>query len=523
MNGRLTRWFLGSRYPLAALAGLLLALAFPKAGIAGLAWIAPGLIAASALGKTGGQRFRIGYVAGLAYYYTSLYWLLLIPYRWHGIPFGPAAGWLALGSFLALFPAGWLWLVGKTRGQSSESVQPAAGSARALGFALPTAWTGRTLWALTGAATWVAMEMTLARILGGFPWDLLGVSQYRMTPLIQIAAITGVYGISFLMVWFSLSLVSAGAMMVRHPSARSACIAEIFPPMLAVAILFNLGLRQVRHAPEAGRTLRVTLVQPSIPQTLIWDEGADDERLREVVRLSETALTNETDLLVWPESAVPKLLRYYPETLGLVTGLARRHHVWMILGADDMEQKPASTNAEDRLFFNSSFLISPEGLLSERYLKRNLVMFGEYVPCQRWLPFLKWLTPAGDGFTPGARPAPFRMPSLGATASVLICFEDVFPHLGPDAASSEIDFLVNITNDGWFGNSAAQWQHAATAVFRAVENGLPLVRCANNGVTCWVDAQGRMQDPFQDDAGGVYGAGFKTIRLPLPDSQAKAA
>jgi hypothetical protein len=109
--------FVRSRYPPAILAGLLLAAAFPNAvslriGIAGLGWIAPALILAASLGKRGGECFRIGYVAALAHYLASLYWLLLIPYRWHGIPFGPAAGWLALSGFSALFPAAWVWTVG---------------------------------------------------------------------------------------------------------------------------------------------------------------------------------------------------------------------------------------------------------------------------------------------------------------------------------------------------------------------------------------------------------------------------
>ena len=123
-----------------------------------------------------------------------------------------------------------------------------------------------------------------------------------------------------------------------------------------------------------------------------------------------------------------------------------------------------------------------------RYIKRKLVIFGEYVPLADWLPFLKYLTPIQGGFTPGRRPVSFPLPGLRAKTSVLICFEDIFPHLVREHVDDDTDFLVNLTNNGWFGESAAQWQHAANAVFRAVENGLPLVRCANNGLTCWVDA-----------------------------------
>jgi apolipoprotein N-acyltransferase len=473
-------------------------------------------------------------VAGLVHYLVSLYWLLLIPYRWHGIPLGPAAGWLALGAFLALYPAVWVWLVSGSLRQAEPSKIPDRKAedspeweardltdpepvADSFGGAFPASWTGRTLWALSGAAVWVAIEMIIAWLFGGFPWNLLGASQYRMTPLIQIASATGVYGVSFLMVWVSLSLVSAGVMMLRQPTARSAWVGDLFLPMIVVAVLFNVGFRQIRHEPASNRTLAVALVQPSIPQALIWDENNDEARFRDVIRLSNQALTKPADLLIWPESAVPSLIRYDTNIFDAVTNLAGSHHVWMIIGADDMEARPGATDPKDRLFFNSSFLISPQGRLADRYLKRSLVIFGEYIPLQRWLPFLKWFTPIDGGFTPGRRPSRFKLADLDVETSVLICFEDVFPPLGRDATGADTDFLVNITNDGWFEDSAAQWQHAATGVFRAVENGVPLIRCTNNGVTCWIDAHGRLREIFRDKTGGVYGAGFMNIEIPLPD------
>ncbi|HWI58634.1 MAG TPA: hypothetical protein VNZ22_15520, partial [Bacillota bacterium] len=158
-----------SRYLLAICAGLLLAASFPKIGMAGLAWVAPGLMIGVALGKRGWECFRIGYVAGLTHYLTSLYWLLLIPYRWHGIPFGPAAGWLALSAFIALYPATWVWLMcprerTEDGGQAPAGTRQAVGeSSAATGYGLVTLaerllaknWWQRTLWALAGAAVWV--------------------------------------------------------------------------------------------------------------------------------------------------------------------------------------------------------------------------------------------------------------------------------------------------------------------------------------------------------------------------------
>src|SRR5438067_3005170 len=212
-----------------------MAVSFPKIGIAGFAWVAPGLMLAAALGKTWPEVFRIGYVAALAHYLTGLYWLLLIPYRWHGIPLGPAAGLLALSAYLALYPAVWVWIVAEVRSLKCEVRGAEEGN--------QSSWAERTWWAISGAALWVALEMIVARLFTGFPWDLLGVSQYQLLPLIQIASITGVYGVSFLIVWVSLSLLSAALVIMRRPTLRSVWIGEIILPIMVAAIVCNFGFR----------------------------------------------------------------------------------------------------------------------------------------------------------------------------------------------------------------------------------------------------------------------------------------
>jgi len=128
---------------------------------------------------------------------------------------------------------------------------------------------------------------------------------------------------------------------------RSVWLAEVFLPILTVALLFAFGSYRMMHSRVATRTIKVGFIQPSIPQTLIWDESSDDERFRDLLQLSEQALTNKTDLLLWPEAAVPKKLRYNKETYEAVTSLARKYHVWMIIGADDMEPRPGAKSVED--------------------------------------------------------------------------------------------------------------------------------------------------------------------------------
>ncbi|HZQ47651.1 MAG TPA: apolipoprotein N-acyltransferase [Verrucomicrobiae bacterium] len=568
---KLLRSFIRSRYPLAILAGLALAASFPNIGIAGLAWIAPGMILLSAIGKRGGQAFRIGYVAGVAHYMASLYWLLLIPVAW-----APILGWAALSAFIALYPATWVWLCWKmfpakligeglgeakledaTKSQKTDSLSPPereerAGERRIVSVNSPISarasqgeedhggvsllkryvpsglrfqawveqflsvpWASRMIWAISGAALWVALEMMIARFLGGFPWNLLGDSQFRLLPLIQIASFTGVYGVSFLLVWSSLSIVGAVMVIIRRPAMRSAWIGEIILPMLAVSVLYATGYQKLLRPEPKQPELKLALVQPSIPQTLIWDPKESYYRFEQLIQLSQKALTNKPDLLIWPEAAVPGLIRAYEDISGPIENLARTNKIWMIIGGDDFELHPNAKTLEDSDFFNSSFLISPEGRLAGNYRKRNLVIFGEYVPLTKWLPFLKFLTPITGGFTPGDRPVPFIMPDLKAKVSVLICYEDVFPHLVREYVSDDTDFLVNLTNNGWFGEGAAQWQHAAAALFRAVENGVPLVRCSNNGLTCWIDSCGRMRQVFHSDTHGIYGPGFMIARIPV--------
>lgn len=503
-----------SRYPFAMVAGLLLAASFPKIGIAGLAWAAPALMLAAAHGKTGAEAFRIGYVAGLAFHLAALYWLLLIPVAGY-----PILGWVALSAFLALYQAVWVWLLAGKLGTGD--------------------WTRRTAWALAGAAIWVALEMVQARLFSGFPWNLLGTSQFQMLPLIQIASVTGVYGVSFLIVWISLALLSAAHAILRQPANRHAWLSEILLPLAMLVGVFVFGMGRLREGNPNTPTIRVSFIQPSIPQKWIWAKGEDSSYFDRVLELTRHALTNQTDLVLWPEAAIPKMIRYDQSTLDAITAIAKSNRVWMILGSDDAEPSLTSRDPHEADYFNCSFLISPDGTLMARYRKRNLVIFGEYIPLVRWLPFVKWFTPISGGFTPGdsvvsfefevhihASPAsdetltrersnnlpPEVLPVKTAT---LICFEDVFPHLARGYVTADTDFLVNLTNDGWFGESAEQWQHAASAVFRAVENGLPLLRCCNNGITCWVDAHGRLRQVFRDATGSVYGAGFMTAGIPV--------
>ncbi len=505
-----------ARYLLAILGGLALAFSFPKFSVAGLAWVAPGLMLLAALGQSPARAFRIGYVAGLAFYLASLYWLLFIPF-----PIGAVAGWLALSAYLALYPAAWVWLCWKLFPTVAAVYDRRIGDSDFAGAhraplqlqpILAATWRQRALWALLCAALWVALEIIVGRFLSGFPWLFLGVSQYQILPLIQIASVTGVYGPSFLVVWFSVSLMIVLLRLVELPKNRWTWLAELRVPMVGVMAVVGFGFSRVFSLQPAERELKAALIQPSIAQELIWDRGEDANRFAKIMDLSKLALAGKPDLLIWPEAAMPA---FTDENFRAITNLIATHKVWMVFGADDAERHPTATARDHYDYFNSAFLFDPNGRFAATYRKEQLVIFGEYVPLSRWLPFVKHLTPIEGGFTPGKGPVPFEVTAPRAKFSVLICFEDVFPHLARHYVNDNTDFLLNITNDGWFGHGAAQWQQAANAVFRAVENGVPLVRCTNNGLTCWIDARGRFRQINVSPDGDVYGAGFMIARIPL--------
>jgi apolipoprotein N-acyltransferase len=498
------------RYAMAVAAGLMLSFSFPKFNCAWLAWLAPGVILMSSLGQPGTRILRIGYYAGLGQYMLSFYWLLLLP-----VPFHAIAAWLMVCCFLALYTAAWTWICCwlfpgvLSDASASFSLQKISECLQSV------SWPKRALWAAGCAMAWVAMEMGIARILTGFPYSL-GVSQFRNLPLIQIASITGVYGVSFIVVWSSIALACAIIISVRKPVSLRDGVPELLFPVAAVFVIFGYGFLKLEHKQPSGPGLKLALIQPAIPQYVIWDENEKTNRFLKLVRLSEEALVNDPDLLVWPESALPNLLnRFNRLTHDAVTNLAVTHNLWMIMGANDVRPKKSPRHPGEVEFLNSSFLINPEGQLLARYHKRHLVMFGEYMPLGRWFPFLNSFRTLDAGFFPGDGPVPFYLTNKNVKISVLICSEDVFPHLARQYVDRETDFLLNLTNNGWFGNSAAQWQHAICALFRAVENGLPLVRCTNNGLTCWIDPEGRLHDVYFPGTKDIYGPGFKLVRVPL--------
>jgi apolipoprotein N-acyltransferase len=365
------------------------------------------------------------------------------------------------------------------------------------------------------------MELTVARFWWGFPWNPLGSSQYRLLPLIQLASVTGVNGISLIVVWVSVAFWSAAWVMWQARPKASCLATELALPLVVLGGVLLFGYARLSAPEPLGGSLKVALVQPAIPQSIIWDVNERTNRLNKLVELSQAAFAHHPDLLVWPEAALPpNLVGRNRDTQDLITSLVRTGGVWMVFGGIDTAPRRDGTDGVHR--FNTAFFIDPAGDLISRYFKRHLVVFGEYMPAVRWLPFLRHLRDTGGGLTAGLGPVTFEMRRSRARFSPLICYEDVFPRETRESVNADTDFLLNLTNNGWFGASAAQWQHAICALFRAVENGVPLVRCTNNGLTCWVDTRGRMHDVYFPGSTDIYQAGFKIVQVPLRGHEARS-
>ena len=512
------------RFPLAGVVGVLWALAFPLPGWAGLAWIAPALLFFGTLGLSAAGAFRFGYVAGLVHYVVLLRWMRHMP-----VSVGAYAAWMALAAYCALFPALWTWLGHRLLGPSDPvpgpdplrpevpRPEPSGIFERSVRTWLPVArgyalrpWGRRAGLLVALAASWVVLEWLRAHLLTGFPWAPLGMSQWKQLPLIQIASVTGVYGVSFLVCWCGLAIGGAMLTLGVRPESRWSWTAEARLPLALTLMVMGWGFWEVmgyrRLEALAGReTVSLALVQPSVPQTLLWDVAEEGRTFAKIETLSRQALALKPRVLVWPEGSFGLDQAHFGRMQELLSGTGAD---W-VFGADDSERTEGRIRR-----FNAAFLRQADGILSPVYRKRRLVAFGEYVPLARWLPFLKWVTPIGDGFDPGDQPVAFRF-GTNAVAAPVICFEDVFPHGIRDHVTAETDFVLVLTNDGWFSDSAAQWQHTAAAVFRAVENGVAVVRACNNGLTGWWDARGTPRNVLGEPKGDVHAAGVLLAEVPV--------
>jgi apolipoprotein N-acyltransferase len=354
----------------------------------------------------------------------------------------------------------------------------------------------RLLAVLGLAGAWVVIEWTRTWLLSGFPWLPLGASQWQRPAILQIAAFTGAGGISFVLIAmnhgfaaFAHRLLFEGAQGLNRRSQ------EFLMAMFLLIACMSVHIAEtVNRSYFAAPVGRIGFVQPYVPQALKWDPKRGPEIMSSLERMTLDVAARRPDLILWPEAVTPWAVRGELDVQTWTEQLATKAGIPILLGSIAIEPPTQPGGEEDWL--NGAFLVLPErGLSSQYYGKRHLVPFGEYVPLRRFLGWIDKFVPIGGDFTPGDDPSPLLVPVGGTTLAMapLICYEDIFPRLSRSAVRAGADVLVVLTNNAWFGEGGAAYQHAAHSVLRAVETRRPVLRCGNGGWSGWIDEYGSIR------------------------------
>jgi apolipoprotein N-acyltransferase len=327
---------------------------------------------------------------------------------------------------------------------------------------------------------WVGTEWLRGWVGGGFPWALLGTSQAGVTPIIQLASVNGVFGVSLLLAL--VSTAAAALVLTRERRHMNAGIATLG----LVAVVAALGTWRVAGGAlvTQGPVVKVGLLQGNVEQNQKWDPAFRAVILQRYLDLSRRVINEGARLVVWPEASTPFFLEAEPAAAAPIRALARETRTPMIVGTDEYER-----DAEGDRIYNSAVAIGEDGTSVGGYRKMQLVPFGEYVPLKSLLFFVGPLVEKVSDFAPGSEPT--VLDASGIRTGVAICYEVVYPWIPRAFAAGGAELLTTITNDAWFGRSSAPYQHFAQASVRAVENGRYLVRAANTGISGVVDPYGR--------------------------------
>jgi len=445
-----------AQLPLLSLAGgLLLTLSFPKAGLYPLAFLAlvPALLEAAGRGFR--RAFLAGFFLGFAHFATLLYWLVPVMVRFGGFPWpGALSVHLLLAFYLALYPALTL------------------GVSEALGFL-------RKPGVLPGAGfsfLWVFSEALRGRLFTGFPWEPLGGALALNPYLLQPAAILGPSFPSLMLAFSNYAFFVA----LRY-GKRALKLLVLSGLTVLGSLLYGLA-----EIPEESPPfpLRLALVQGNIPQEEKWHPSQKAETLEEYLKLSRRALDCAPELIVWPETAVPFFFPRDPLSGKLISGV-KALGVPVLFGAPRVERE-----AGGYVMKNSLVALSPEGKISGVYDKEHLVPFGEYVPLGDTFPSLRNLAVASGDYEPGRGSGIIEV--AGRKLGVLICFENIFPKLSRKRVEEGAEALLVVTNDAWFGESAALPQHFYQSVLRAVETRRYVIQVSNTGLSGVIDPYGRV-------------------------------
>ncbi|MBA4349273.1 MAG: apolipoprotein N-acyltransferase [Thermodesulfovibrio sp.] len=451
------------------LSGALLFLSFPEKDFYLLAWIAlaPLLIALYDTGKK--ESFIAGLLTGIVYFFGTTYWIYHSLYRYGSIHLIPSMLivfllCLYLSLYPALFSFAYSVLIKKT-------TLPAL-------FIAPVLWT--------------TLEFIRSYALTGFPWSSLGYSQYNFLHFIQIADVTGIYGISFLLVAFNGGIAD---LFLLNKKKMKQPLYSFLPTVTGFILLFIVLIATFSygsyrlHQNREGRNLKISIVQGNIEQDKKWDAAYQQAVFDVYKDLSTVASQGKPDMIVWPETSVPFVFggdRVLTENL---VSFHRQLDSYLLFGSILLKD---SANSR---YSNGAVLLDRDGKVSYIYDKIYLVPFGEYVPLRNILFFVDKLTYGIGDYVPGD--SYIKAVTPFGSFGTLICYEIIFPGLVRKFYTHGGDFIVTITNDAWFGDTGGPYQHFDMAVFRAIENRKPVIRAANTGISGFIDSNGRIMDKTQ--------------------------
>jgi apolipoprotein N-acyltransferase len=370
----------------------------------------------------------------------------------------------------------------------------------------------RVLILLGLAGLWVLLEWVRSTLFGGFPWLPLAASQWQRPLILQSASYAGAWSVSFILIFFNVGTAAyahriffEGVTGLRKRSPEFS-IALILLMAGAFPFLSDF-LNQQR-----GRLARVTVVQPYIPQDEKWDSARGIEVLRTIEKVTlDASRKGKPDFILWPESVVPYPLYRDPNVAPWLESVAKVTGKQILLGTVYTETQGAAES-----WYNGAVTVDPvNGVSANVYAKRKLVPFGEYIPLRSIFGWLEKIVPIGGDFQRGVDSKPMMM-SVGGSqlaVGVLICYEDIFSGLARDSALSGAEVLAVVTNNAWYGEGGAAYQHATHSVLRAVETRRPVIRCGNGGWSGWIDEYGNTRATLKNDEDSVYFRGAETLNV----------
>lgn len=481
-------------YILCFISSFLLILSYPEFDFWGLAWIGliPMMFALD--GKKKMEAFKIGYAAGILFFSGTLYWFIYSASS-AGLPaFLGIFAVVPMVLYLALY---WGFFAVMYVGFSKRSEN----------------------WKLVlYPCAWVVLEFMRDRLFTGFGWVSLGHSQYLFLPLIQIADIAGVFGVSFLVVmgnyFFKTVLTACFSSQIRQR------LKELYLVAAAITVLifaiFGYGVFRFNTV-NANGYMRVAVVQASIPQKMKWVQTPSVKKwiLGQHYLLTEEAARNSPDLVVWPEVSFPGYLWESEDLFDEVKSFVNKINIPLLIGIVTREKDD---------YHNSALLISKNGEVVAKYHKLYLVPFGEYIPFRKYYPWISNFIPIAD-FSPGKEETlfPAFLPAGKESSlyySVLICFEDTVSSVARRLSRKGAHLLVNMTNDAWFQDTKEPFLHLQAAVFQAVQNRRTVVRAANTGVSCFINQFGQIYGTVRDaDGKKTYVPGLSVERVALNDTK----